>query len=293
MKYAIRYLTIAVFLICSVTISPIYAQQSDFSDEIISQMIDEMIAARQSHSQISYLTDTYGFFSIEKAYQIQGLLTKELEKYLGQVAGYKVGYASKAAQKQFGVDEPASGPLFQLRRLPNGSQLPVDELMEIAIETEVGFTIGKEIDKDIKNIDELKLYVKWVHAAFDIGDYRYKPSDKKPTVQDMVASGVIAHYFVLGPAMDPNKIDIDGIQLKEYLNEELVSDSPATEVMGSPWNSLLWLANHVVKLGGTLLPGDVILTGTAAPAYRATGDKMKGKYAGDCDELGVVKLSVQ
>jgi len=294
MKHRFRFVTI-LFIAAYLVIFSLACnrQSSAFSDEIISKMVNEMVAARQSQTQISYLTETYGPFSMEQAYQIQARLTKELTQYLGKVTGYKVGYASKAAQKQFGVNEPASGPLFLLRRLSNGSTLPVAELMEIAIETEVAFTIGRRIEQEMKNVDELKPYVKWVHAAFDIGDYRYKKSDKKPTVQDMVASGVIAHYYVLGPAVDPKKVDIDSLQLREYLNGELISDSPATEVMGSPWNSLLWLANHVHKLGGRLEPGEVILTGTAAPAYKASGDKMKGEYVGDCGKLGRVQITVK
>ena len=257
------------------------------------QMVAEILAACESQRQIPYLTKTYGLFSIERAYEIQGLLAEGLSKRLGDVSGYKVAYASKAAQEQFGVKEPASGPLFRLQRVPNGSKLSAGEFVEIAMETEIAFTIGKRIDRPVRDIEHLKSHVKWVHAAFDIGDYRFVSGQSKPTPQDMIATGVGAHFHVLGPGVAPDKIDVDAITLKLFRNGETLAESPATNVMGSPWNSLLWLANKLVKTGAALEPGDVVVSGTAAPAYKTKGRKIKGRYRGECGELGRVNLTIQ
>jgi hypothetical protein len=159
-----------------------------------SKIVKEMLAARQARTQIPYPTKMYGSFSIERAYQIQAELAKELSKELGPVVGYKAAYASKAAQEQFGVTEPASGPLFGLQRVPSGSGLPAGHFMEIALETEVAFTVGKRIDHAIKDVAQLKGYVKWIHAAFDAGDYPLVQEDTKPTAQDMIAA---AHLRIL------------------------------------------------------------------------------------------------
>ena len=257
------------------------------------KMIKEMVAARDSQTQIPHLTKTYGSFSIDQAYKIQAALAKKVSNTLGPVVGYKVAYASKAAQEQFDINEPASGHLFLLQRVPSGSKLPAGAFMELVLETEVAFTLSKRIDHPIKNVAELKDYVKWVHTAFDLGDERFVKSDTNPMAQDSIASGVGAHFFVLGPAMDPDKVDIDKVALKLFKNGKVIADSPATNVMGSPWNSLLWLANHVVKLGGKLQPGMVVVSGTAAPAYRAKGEAIMGDYAGDCGPLGKVNLTIE
>jgi 2-keto-4-pentenoate hydratase len=259
----------------------------------VEQMIAEILAAGENQTQIQYLTKTYGSFSIERAYEIQAVLTKGLSKRLGDVSGYKVAYASKAAQEQFGVDEPASGPLFRLQRVPSGSKLPASAFMEITLETEIAFTIGKRIDRPIGNVEKLKKHVKWVHAAFDVGDYRFVSGPTKPTPQDAIATGVGAHFHVLGPGVAPEKIDVDAVTLKLLRNGETLAESPATNVMGSPWNSLLWLANKMAKTGGALEPGDVVISGTAAPAYKTKGPKIKGRYRGDCGKLGRVSLTIQ
>ena len=259
----------------------------------VEQMIAEILAAGENQTQIQYLTKTYGSFSIERAYEIQAVLTRGLSKRLGSVSGYKVAYASRAAQEQFGVDEPASGPLFRLQRVPSGSKLPASDFVEIAMETEIAFTIGKRIDRPVRNVEQLKSYVKWVHAAFDIGDYRFVSGESKPTPQDMIATGVGAHFHVLGPGVAPKKIDVDAVTLKLLRNGETLAESPATNVMGSPWNSLLWLANNLVKTGRALEPGDVVVSGTAAPAYKTKGPKIKGRYRGECGDLGKVILTIQ
>jgi len=259
----------------------------------VNEIIKELIAARETNRFIMPLTHTYGLFSLEEAYQIQGSLAKQLVKKLGNVVGYKVAYASKAAQQQFGIDGPASGPFFQLQRIPNGSTINADSFMSLLMETEVAFTIGRRIDQPIKSVEALKPYVKWIHAAFDIGNNCFDSKQAKPVVADMVASGTAAYFFILGPAMDPGEVDVDKITLKLAVNGKMHAESKATEVMGSPWNSLLWLANQVVHRGDTLEPGTVVLTGTAAPAYKAQDKGVAGIYVGDCGLLGRVTCTIR
>lgn len=265
----------------------VYGQNIDTN-----KMIEQMLVGRQTQTLIPSLTETYGSFNIKKAYQVQRGLAKELTRELGPVAGYKVAYASEAARKQFGIPEPASGPLFSLQRVPNDTILPKSTFGEMTLETEIAFTIGKRIDHEVKDVAQIKKHVKWVHTAFDAGDYRFK-ADANPKVQDQIASGVGAHVFVIGSAVNPSKVDVDALRLKLIRNDQMLADSPATDVMGSPWNSLLWCANNIIKLKGTLEPGAVIVTGTAAPAYRAKGDGIKGQYIGDCGPLGKVKMTIE
>lgn len=286
------FLTVYLVALSSLLVAAVSQQAHSKDRRKANKMVKEMLAARETQTQIQYLTKTYGPFSVEQAYRIQAALTKGLSRKLGSVAGYKVAYASKAAQKQFGVDEPASGPLFRLQRVPNGSKLPAGAFMEITLETEIAFTIGKRIDRTVENVEDLKSCVKWVHTAFDIGDYRFVAGEEKPTPQDMIASGVGAHFYVFGPAVAPGKVDIDALTLRLARNGKVIRESVATNIMGSPWNSLLWLANHIVKHGGALGPGDVVLTGTAAPAHKAKGQELKGDYEGDCGVLGKVTLTI-
>jgi len=285
--------TVSVMVLTTILLVAMSHQVLAKDNVDVDKMVKEMLTGREKKTQIPCLTQTYGSFSMDKAYQIQATLAKKLCEKLGPVVGYKVAYASKAAQQQFGVDEPASGPLFLLQRVPTGSKLPASAFMELLIETEIAFTLSKPIDHPIKDVTEIRDYVKWVHTAFDLGDERFVTGDTKPTAQDSIASGVGAHFFVLGPAMDPSKVNIDAITIKLIVNGKTIEQSPATNVMGSPWNSLLWLVNHVVKLEGYLQPGMVVVSGTAAPAYKVKGEAIMGDYVGDCGPLGKVTLTIE
>ena len=256
-------------------------------------MIQQMVVARQNGTQTSCVTGTYGPLSLQRAYRIQQKLARELAPALGPVVGYKVAYASKAAQEQFGVNEPARGPFYLAQRVPSGSVLPVSMFNEIMLETEVAFSIGKRIDKPIPDVASLKGYVKYVFPAFDASDFPYLPGEVKPTPSDMVAIGTGAHVYVLGPAMDPARVNVDVLNLALIRNGQTIREKPSIEVLGSPWNSLLWCVNHVVQYGDTVEPGMVTSTGTAAPAYRVRGNEIKGTYVGDCGALGKVTLTIE
>jgi len=258
-----------------------------------STMLKKMLNARDRRTQITPLSHTFGAFSIEAAYYIQNSLAQEVAKTEGPVTGYKVAYASKAAQKQFNMNEPARGPFYLSQRLPNGSTLPSETFNEIILETEVAFTIGKRITEPIRNVATLKSYVKWIHPAFDAGNFPYTIEQAKPTPSDMIAIGTGAHIFVIGPAMNPGTLDLSKIDLALARNGETIRKSPARDVLGNPWNSLLWCVNHLHKFGLALEPGMVVLTGTAAPAYKIKGEAIKGHYVGDCGPLGKVTLTVK
>jgi 2-keto-4-pentenoate hydratase len=278
-----------MLLFACALVLPGCAGQSLYQDA----MVRRMLAARERQIQITPLTHTFGAFSMEEAYRMQKALAQEVSALLGPVAGYKVAYASRVAQEQFGIDEPARGPFYLMQRVPSGSILPAEAFNEITLETEIAFTIGKRIDKPVANVATLKSHVKWVHAAFDAGDFPFKTERAKPVPADMVAIGTGAHVFVFGPGMDPERVDIDRINLDLIRNGEKIRSKPATDIMGSPWNSLLWCANHLHKYGLTLEPGMVVFSGTAAKAYRATGAAVKGRYVGDCGPLGKTTMTIE
>ena len=256
-------------------------------------MLEQMLTARERQVQITPLSHTFGAFSMEAAYYIQDSLAHQVAKTAGPVTGYKVAYASKAAQKQFGMEEPARGPFYMNQRLPNGSTLPSETFNEIVLETEVAFTIGKRITEPIRDVTTLRSYVKWVHPAFDAGNFPYTLERARPTPSDMIAIGTGAHVFVIGPAMNPRTLDLSQIDLALTRNGETIRKSPARDVLGNPWNSLLWCVNHLHKFGLALEPGMVVLTGTAAPAYKVKGKAIKGHYVGDCGPLGKVTLTIK
>lgn len=258
------------------------------------KLVPAVLKGRDAKKQIAPLTATFGTMSLDEAYAVQAELDTELAKRYGARVGYKVAYASKAAQEQFGVGEPARGTFFAVQRVPSGSVLKAGHFAEILLETEVAFTLGRKIDRPLKDVAALKPFVASVHAAFDAGNFPYAAGDGPgPVVADMVAGGTGAHVFVLGPAVDPAKAELGGMTMTVSRNGEVIRESNSDEVLGNPWNSLLWLVNDVIKRGRVLEPGEVVLTGTAAKAYRAKGGEIRGTYRGEVAGLGTVRLKIR
>ncbi len=259
------------------------------------EIIMAVMKVHRTQKPMAYITHTFGELSIDEAYEVQEKLDKRLAQHYGPKSGFKVGYASKAAQKQFGVKEPARGTYFLKQRLANGQKISSDAMINLMLETEVAFTIDKPIPKPLDSITELKSYIRYVHPVLDVGDFRFKMTGPKGVAQDMIASGTGAHFFVVGPGkkMKEDGIRTDNITLKLSKDGEQINASPSSEVMGDPLESCLWCVNDVIKRGGRITPGMIILTGTAAPAFRGSGDAIKGDYVGDCGPLGKVKLTIE
>ncbi|GAB6166029.1 hypothetical protein JCM19992_20290 [Thermostilla marina] len=255
-------------------------------------LVQRFLVAARTHQQCVPPSHDLDSLSFDAAYCVQRVLAERLEAERGAIAGYKVAYASRAAQEQFGMNEPARGPLYAIQRLPSGSRVLQSDFNELMLEVEIAFTIGKRIDGPIVDVASLKPLVRSVHVAFDAGDFPYDSRVAKPTAADMIAVGTGSHRFVLGPACDPMTSDVDDITLTLYRNGTAIRTSSTREVLGTPWNSLLWCVNHLHRYGLTLEPGLVVLTGTAAPAYRVTGDDIRGRYRGEAQGLGAVELEI-
>lgn len=280
---------------CALLTPPLLADGHNLTEQTENEIVMAVIRVHRTQKPMPYITHKWEELTIDEAYEVQEKLDRRLARNYGPKVGFKVGYASKAAQKQFGVKEPARGSYFLMQRLANGQNVPSEAFMNLMLETEVAFTIDKAIAKPLKTITELKPYIRYVHPALDVGDFRFVMEGPKGVAQDMIASGTGAHLFVVGRGkkMVEDDIHTDQLTLKLSKDGKQINASPSSEVMGDPLESCLWCVNDVLKRGGRITPGMIILTGTAAPAFRGSGDAIKGAYVGDCGELGQVKLVIE
>lgn len=63
------------------------------------------------------------------------------------------------------------------------------------------------------------------------------------------------------------------------LNGAVVATNTAAEVMGSPLNSLAWLANHLGSRDLGLRAGELVMTGSVSTVLRPTaGDTVRATF---------------
>jgi 2-keto-4-pentenoate hydratase/2-oxohepta-3-ene-1,7-dioic acid hydratase in catechol pathway len=161
------------------------------------------------------------------------------------------------------------GPL-QAIRLPAESQ-------NVHHEAELAVVVGK-VARDVK-IEDAGAYILGYTAANDVTARDLQRRD----VQFTRAKGYDT-FCPLGPAIDTDLDPLEGLQVTCRVNGELrQSGSTADMVFGV--SELLSYVSHVM----TLLPGDVILTGTPAGVGPiAAGDKVEVEIEG----IGVLMNTV-
>jgi 2-keto-4-pentenoate hydratase len=157
---------------------------------------------------------------------------------------------------------------------------------------EVAFVLAKRIDKPITDIADLRPYVKSVHPGFDLPSNRFDGALGPRKVADVIADGAAANRFVLGPPMDPAKLELDKLSIKGTQDGKEVYAGPTSNVMGNPWKALRWLSNTLLRRGFALEAGDVVLSGAVTKMYTPPAGKTAGTYVGDCGALGRVSCKV-
>ncbi|MGH7332870.1 MAG: 2-keto-4-pentenoate hydratase, partial [Candidatus Rokuibacteriota bacterium] len=113
--------------------------------------------------------------------------------------------------------------------------------------------------------------------ALELVDFRYSG---KPIGSDLVADGVYANAIVLGASLtDVRCLDLSLEGLVYEHNGAVVATNTAAEVLGSPLNSLAWLANDLGKRGLGLKAGQVVMTGSVSALVRPkAGDSVHATY---------------
>ena len=234
--------------------------------------------AWQARRQIAALPADYRPGTLAEAYAVQDGLAESAG--LG-VAGYKIGATNAQVQARFGVDAPFSGRLFAdfLGRSP--LRVPANAVNFYAIEAEFDFVMGRALAPRAAPYtrDEVGQAVASVHPAIEVPDSRYTDwlSMKAP---DLIGDNAIGCMLCLGPAADGGLAhDLAGQPVIVRVNGEVASEGAGSNVLGDPWNVMVWLANHLSGRGLTLEAGHVVTTGSAADVVQCQpGDTVTAEF---------------
>lgn len=243
-----------------------------------------LLGAYVSAKPIAPLSETYEDLSVEDAYAIQLMQIDGLCAEGRTVRGHKVGLTNARVQAQLGVDQPDYGHLlddfFHLEHVT----IPMERFIQPRIEPEVAFVLCRPLRGPGVTVTAAIDAVDYVLPALEIVDSRIE--DWRITITDTIADNASSGALVLGST--PTRIgEIDlrltGVTL--HRNGLVAATGACGAVLGSPINSLVWLANTVGSLGVTLEPGQVILPGAATPMVAVVaGDTLTATFAG----LGMV-----
>jgi len=240
----------------------------------------ERLLAAYDGGPIPPLTATYEGMALDDAYAVQQLQISALLERGRTIKGHKVGLTSAAMQKLLGVSEPDYGHLlddfFYLEHMP----IPSLRFLQARIEPEVAFVLKKPLQGPGVTVSEAISAVDYVLPALEIVDSRIE--NWKIGLFDTIADNASSAAVVLG-SMPTQLADVDLrlVGAVMHKNGQVAGTGAGGAVLGSPINSLVWLANTVGARGVVLDAGHVILPGAVcAMVPVAAGDTVTATFAG-------------
>ncbi|MBN6039301.1 2-keto-4-pentenoate hydratase [Amycolatopsis sp. 195334CR] len=237
-------------------------------------LAEDLLAAYVSGEPIPPLIEAHPGLTVTDAYAVQLEQVRHWEAGGGVVRGHKVGLSSEAARRQIGVDEPDFGHLLDTMFYAEGEPIPTARFLQPRIEPEIAFVLRKPLRGPGVTADQAADAVDHLLPALELVDSRIR--DWRISIVDTVADNASSGAVVLGATPVPlDAIDLSGAPCALRLNDEVIETGDSSAVMGSPLNSLVWIANKLGEMGTALQPGHVILSGSitrVAPV--APGDRV-------------------
>jgi 2-keto-4-pentenoate hydratase len=245
-------------------------------------LVERILAARDGGAPGPAPTEGHPLLPSE-AYDVQDRVRQALVARGERVIGWKAGFTSRATQEMFGTDRPVCGFLLGSGVYATGAEVPAASFVGLAVEAEVALVMGRALAGPGVTPPQALLAVEGAVPALELVDFRYAG---KLTASDAVADGVLARAVVLGaPLTDVTHLDLALEGLVYEMNGKIVATNTAAEVLGSPINSLAWIANHLGARGLGLRVGDVVMTGSISLVLRPkAGDTVRARFT----RLGMV-----
>lgn len=215
--------------------------------------------------------------SLAEAYGVQDRLREALMARGERVAGWKAGFTSKAGQEAYQVSEPVSAFLLASGVMSSGGEIAAARFVKPGVEAEIAFVMKQDLAGPGVTAARAVLAVEGALPALELIDFRHSG---KAVGTDVIADGVYAKAIVLGGALTPiSGLDLALEGLVYEQSGTVVATATAAEVMGTPLNSLAWIANHLGGRGLGLRAGDVVMTGSVSKILQPrAGDTVRATY---------------
>ena len=220
--------------------------------------------AREFRKPINKISEDYGVVTLNDAYAVADINTRNRLSQGGRISGKKAGLTSASVQQQLGVAQPDFGVLFQDMEYLDGEAVPTDTLLQPKIEAEVAFVVGKDLQSETPSYAEFLACLAYALPALEIVDSAI--ADWKISLADTVADNASCGLYVLGnQPVAIGDLDLHEIGMQLDLNGSVASVGTGAACLGHPLRAAYWLACTMAARGEGLKAGEVILSGALGP----------------------------
>jgi len=222
------------------------------------------------------LTHTDPQLTIGDAYVVSRRLLDRRVSDGERLIGKKIGVTSQAVQQMLNVHQPDFGYLTDRMVVEDGGDMPIStHLIQPRAEGELALLLKSDLIGPGVSPDQVLDAVEWVMPCFEVVDSRIRNWEIR--IQDTIADNASSGMFVLGKdRVAPQQLDLKKCLMRVYKNGVQISEGRGEAALGSPLNSVAWLANTLGAYGVPLRAGEVILSGSLVPLEPVTaGDAMR------------------
>lgn len=246
--------------------------KAKLTNELHRKIAEDLYVAEKEFKRIPVISKVYPEMTLADSYAIQQI---GLEKRLldgCRIVGRKIGLTSKGMMEQLNATQPDYGYLLDYMLVPEGQAVDTENLLEPRIEGELAFIMAEDLQGPGVTAADILNATAWVVPCFEVCDDRYETWNV--TVTDTIADIAGAGRFMIGSgAKRVNEVNLRNIGMIVEKNGELMGSAAGAEVMGSPVNSMAWLANKLAEFDTGLKKGDIVLSGAFMKALDAvSGD---------------------
>ena len=250
-----------------------------------------LAAARPPSAAIDGLPPDARPADLDDAYAIQAAFVEQLlQADGGRRIGYKAGATAPAPQELLKLDGPFHGVLLSSLTYDSGVTIPASACHQRVLECEFAFRMAEDLPPAAAPYDPdgVRQAVGSALLAIEVVDFRLTGGFQSGGLQVIADNGAHGHWITGREFADLDTVDWEDFAVTLKVNDAVAQSGNSANVMGSPLNSLTWLANTLCMAGGGLKGGDLVTTGSCtAPHPAAAGDYVVAEFG----ELGAVDLT--
>jgi 2-keto-4-pentenoate hydratase len=220
-------------------------------------------ALRNSSGPALRLPDDLRPIDISEGYDLQGILSAQLESSKGICCGHKIGCTTPVMQAFLNILHPCAGRLYTYEVYEQSVVLHLCDFVGVGVECEIALRLHQDIIPSKAPHTKLSVLssVGAVMAAAEIVDNRYTDFNDFG-IPSLVADDFFSSGAVLGAAVSIDGLNLAAVQGTTLIDGVEIASGLGDAVMGNPLNALAWLANQKSDRGEKLKAGEVIMTGS-------------------------------
>ena len=231
----------------------------------ITEIATTLHTARLEGAPLKQFSATITDFNRSDAYSIQEKGIEMRVKDGEKVIGLKMGLTSEEKREQMNLDSPLYGVLTDRMQILDTDEYSMRGSIHPKIEPEIAFFINKEL-KGVVTKEEVLEATSGVCAALEILDSRFE-GFKYFSMEDVISDNSSSSHFILGPKLENYfGLKLDDLDMKMYVNGELVQAGSSKAISGDPVTSIIEQARLLGERGKSIPAGCFVLAGAATAA---------------------------